>query len=166
MKALLSSLFLFIYFFSSAQTTTDQLGAVDCNFSFYSNSVHLDVIKQSLIERATAVARKSEIENESYGYAYAYTEWHLEFVSNNAIQSRYRTDDELKSRRQQYHLQFYNKTGDLLMETYIGKDKLKLWKGKVDNGITSIYTYSLNLVNLPLILLDNVSAIQIEFIER
>ena len=47
MKALLSSFFLFVYFFASAQTITDQLGGVERNFSFHSNSVRLDVIKQT-----------------------------------------------------------------------------------------------------------------------
>ncbi len=163
MKTLLITLFSTLCFYSSSQTITDQMGGVDCNFTFTSNSYNLDVIKQTLLERPKAVSKSSALENESYGYAYAYTEWHLEFVSNTSIKSRERNMEEGRNRRQKYHLEFYNKTGDLLMETYISKDKLKLWQGKAGNGI--IYTYSLNLINVPLILLDNVTNINIEYIK-
>lgn len=159
MKTILAFLLAAMSFASVAQTLTDQMGAIDCNYTIHSGQYSLDLVKQTLVERATAVARKSEIENESYGYAYAYTEWHLEFVSKNPIKSRKREADEDKSARQKYKLTFLNQAGDELLTTYIGQDKLQLWKGKSAGSV--IYTYSLNFVNIPLVLLDNVSAINI-----
>ena len=84
-----STLALFIFLFLSSslfgQSTLNDMETVNSSFSITSNNFLLDVSKQIMIKRPFANYKVSSAENESYGFAYAFTSWHLEFVSKSAI---------------------------------------------------------------------------------
>ncbi|MDG1334082.1 MAG: hypothetical protein P8P74_17230 [Crocinitomicaceae bacterium] len=160
----LFTLFIFLASFSiSAQSISDQVGGVSCSYELYSDGDTLDVIKQLLIQRPTARSGVSDIENQSYGYGYAYSSWCLEFVTNTGISTRNRNNLERRNRRGKYNVTFKNRAGGMLFSQYMGRDKVRLWKGKIHTGV--VYTYSLNLIDVPLIVLDNVASIDIVRIE-
>jgi len=162
MKPLLALLVLFSSYSTQAQTVSEKLGGVHCAFELYSDTTELDVRNQLLIGRANTESTYSSDDNSSSASALGYTEWHLEFVSRTKIGSRDRAYEERKNYRRHYHVQFTNSKGDIILSTYLGSDKIRLWAG--ESYTVPIYTYSIDLINLPLISLDDVEKMNIVFI--
>ena len=143
----------------NAQTLTENMGALSCDFEFSSNGNKLQVEKQQLIERARARKEVSTTANESYGLGYAYTEWHLEFILESEIGWRKKTDMETVDHRSKYCIQFLDSNHVVLLKQYLGLDNIIEWHG----GTTEepIHIYSLNLINTPFIILEDVTSIEI-----
>lgn len=159
MKSILAILLVFSSFSLFAQTVGDDLGTVSCEFDIHSGSNELDIRKKVLVRRATTEGVSSNYENQSYAYGYAYSEWHLEFISNTPIGSRKKASEEDYLKRGKYCIQLLNLNGDVLMKTYLIKDDLRSWEGAIDDK--PIYTYSLDLINIPLVIIDDVDALNI-----
>lgn len=157
---ILSLFALFLSFYSThAQTLTEEMGAVSCAFEFSSNGNKLEVEKQQLIERARARKEVSTTANESYGLGLAYTEWHLEFILESEIGWRKKTDMETVDHRSKYCIQFLDSNHAVLLKQYLGLDNIIEWHG----GTTEepLHIYSLNLINTPFIILEDVTSIEI-----
>ena len=158
------ALFVFLYpLFISAQSLTEKMGAISSEFEFYSDTTKLDIRSQILMKRALAKSSYSIEENASYGYAYAYTEWCLEFVSNSKIRSVARKfRNNLKA--DTYSITFLNEAGAILFSKINSKGHVRSWIGEIESK--PIYTYSLNLSSLPLVLMDDISRIEIFYVTR
>lgn len=163
MKILIAFTFLISLSLVNAQTISDEIGSVSCEFALSSNGTHLEVKKQLLTQRAEGRTEVSHDENRSYGLGLGYTEWHLEFVTTNPIITRPRTSEENGSHRDKYYIQLLDKDNNLLMKTYLTADLLRLWQGGTSTD--PLYTYSLDLIRIPLILLDDVAYLDISLIE-
>lgn len=164
MKTILTLFLIAFTSISSAQSITANLGAVECNYTILSYGYDLEVKKQHLIERSVAILKVSETDNSSYGAGLGYTEWHLEFVTGKKLESRDRdSDNEDKSVRGRYEVQFLDQDKGLLFESFVGSDKLSIWTG--GTSVNPIYTYSLNLLGFPRVLLDDVKFVEITLID-
>jgi hypothetical protein len=159
MKTAITIITLVLSFVSTSQTLVEEMGGIDSNFEFYSNGKKLDVQKQILIERSTAKASYSEVENESYGYGYAYVDWRIEFVSSNMIISRNKEKPENIWHRGRYELRLKNDSGGILLTQYLHQNMVNEWSG--NTGEAAVYTYSINLHGLPVVILNNVAVVEI-----
>ncbi len=144
----------------NAQTISQKLGGISTNFTIKSKSVLLNNEKQILIKRGVSSygIDYEPSQNFSYGYAYGYgyQSYHIEFVSENRIQEKKITN---KSKVTYYQLILGDITGNNLQNTYVSDSDVKLWIGAKEGKM--VYTYSINLVNIPIILLDDISEINI-----
>lgn len=162
MKTILS-LFLFLNALTlSAQSLSEQMGGVNSTFELYSGDSTLELFSQVLIQRAIAKQQVRQDENHSYGLGLGYVSWHLEFVSKTKIGSRPRSREE-RSKNYRYAIEFINRTGDKLLSTYLTLDRMRMWEGTVTNE--PIYTYSLDLITLPLLILDNTKSVNIVYLD-
>lgn len=162
MKFFIAISFFLSLYCVNAQTLTENMGALSCDFEFSSNGNKLQVEKQQLIERVRAKKEVSTTENESYGLGYAYTEWQLEFVLKSEFATRRSNELENADHRSKYCIQFLDSNGVILLKTYLAKEILTYWKAGTDAEPTHIY--SLNMVSFPFVILDEVSLIEIVWI--
>lgn len=165
MKTKLLTLFAILSFGASsfAQSVSDDIGSVSCEFAYFTNNEKLEVKKQLLTERAETRTEISRSENESYGSGLAYTEWHLEFVLASNIKSRNKVPDESVWHRGKYCIQLLDKNRLSLVKTYLSAERLRHWQG--GTATEPLHTYSLDLIELPLVILDDVAFIDIVLID-
>lgn len=163
MKTIITSLLIALTSISFAQSIADDIGAVSCDYTILSYGNDLEVKKQLLIQRAETILRISDRDDSSYGAGLGYTEWHLEFVTGKKVTYRERKYDEDRSLRGRYAVEFMDKDKVVLSTHYVSSDKLRLWEGGTADD--PIYTYSLNLLGFPFVLMDDVKFIEIILID-
>lgn len=163
MKTVFFLLFITLTTPGHSQTIGDQIGSVSCSYLFYTNGIKIEPLKQLLIQRAESKSQISQSENQSYGVGFAYTEWHLEFVTSSPIQTRKKFLNEESVVRRKYCIQYSDKDGKLLAKVYQSSDGITQWSGGTETE--PIYTYSLDLIDAPLVLLDDIVFLDIVYIE-
>ena len=163
--------FLFLFLVSNgllAQTLSEKLGGVATDFVIISGEDTLDIDKQIIIKRAKYKAKKDYNTYETYeggyggygyGFGYGYQSFHLEFTSKQQVG---KTNVFNGNRTPTWYCTFhyYDKNGKQTLEMFVPGSMLK--QGFNEQSVTS-YIYSLNLVNVPILVLDNTSTIHIEW---
>lgn len=155
MKLLFLLLFTVSTSFSFSQNISEDIGGVSCTFSIVSDGIDLEVKKQLMIMRAERRTEVSSLDNSSYGLGLGYSEWHLEFTAEKEITYRKKESDENIAHRGKYCIQLIDSDKTILIKTYVTADCLKQWNGGTKED--PIFTYSLDLLDLPLLLMDDVA---------
>ena len=152
-------LFLLLPFFLAGQTISEQIGGVITKFVIKSDALLLNSDKQILIEKG--IKNFSYSSCDGFGYGYGYQGLHLEFVSNEEIQLQYRKKKGLFGKRNFYYLFLKDGSGDIYKEIFLGNSNVQ----RISSDQLS-YAYSINLDDIPLILLDDLVEINIIKIEE
>ena len=169
-KHYLSICFFFFLIFNGllAQSLSEKLGGVSTDFIIVSGDDTLDIDKQIIVKRAKYKAEKDYKTHESYeggyggygyGMGYGYQSFHLEFTSNTKIVSKTIYNG---NRRPTYYCTFYcyDKNGQQILEKLVPATRLKQM---FNSQSATSFVYSLNLVGIPIVVLDNTTTIKIEW---
>ncbi|OAV45142.1 hypothetical protein [Lewinella sp. 4G2] len=147
-----------LFFFSlstmlSAQPLSQQLGGIKTDFTIYFQSQQVEVLDQVVIKRGLSNYQYETdgILEHAYGFGYGLQTYRLEVMSP--------VDFEIEERRRKshYRLVFFGEDGTKLLSRYLSRSHLFVLKGDVN-------FYSINLEDIPMLLLDNTASIDIEFV--
>ena len=153
-------LFLILFSTSSlvkAQTITPALDGYRPAFRISTDSMEMTVVDQVLIKRAVKDYFFDRILDAAYGMGYE--AWHWEFVTRQPILKR-----NLKGKKESFvRLELYNRK-----EECIGRFDLPLDRLQSTQSLSGqkIMTYSINLIDIPLILLDRTRRVDVQHIEQ
>ena len=143
----------------NAQSLTESLGATKTNFKICSNTVDLETLNQIVIQSA------EQIYSSEYGYGYQ--SFHLEFVSQKKIAA---TKAEQFENKELLQMASYYSGNKYLMTFYDSNDQILLTitvpLSSIDNFTNAsmdnrLYFYSIDLIDVPIILLDKTTKIDI-----
>ncbi|MEM9820850.1 MAG: hypothetical protein AAF985_07250 [Bacteroidota bacterium] len=154
-------LFLSLPFLLEGQSLAEKIGGVATNFRIKSDSIVLNDSQQLLIKRGVFDygIDNSEVPEESYGYAYGYgyQSYHLEFTSPHKISTIVKS----KKRRRSAHyiISLTDGAGRVYQNIKIRPSEVKSFFAV--RGKDIIYAYSINLVDVPLIILNDMSVFNI-----
>jgi hypothetical protein len=139
---------------ANAQSLIEKLGGIRTDFEIRSISTDVPVLSQAIVKRGMHRSRYHNGLDEAYGYAYGVQTYYLEFSTNSKLHERYVSK---KGRWTYYEVKLYDNSGKLIMEKKIDNHMVAI----SSNG-DDLRTYSLNLKEIPLILLDQTKKITIE----
>lgn len=148
-----SALFLFLFFPSIlfSQTITDQLKVADCDYEIVYETKKLNVIKQIIIKRGSYQSNYNWDSESGYGYGFGYESYHLEFV--------YLNNEDIKNTGN-ITIEFFDTDGEMLASynysTFLNK------KSQFPKFTKLKKYYSINLCNVPLLILDDTKRIVIK----
>lgn len=151
---------LFTFSVLQAQSLSEKLGGVATQFSFSTKDSSMNVEQQLIIKRSVTETL-IEIDEDYYSFAYGlgYEAYHLEFVSEKSIRYIMNTIVAKKRKHEFYYLvEFYDSEKKLIAEKKLGLDRIKK---TLFNEKKNQYTYSMNLKDIPIILLDQTKSIDI-----
>ncbi|MBT5530536.1 MAG: hypothetical protein HOK35_15360 [Cytophagia bacterium] len=148
--------FLILLFISSllySQSLTEQLGGIKSNFIISSNNEIVDIASQFIIKRG----------NYDYtylsegGFGYGYESYWLEIQFNTNIKP---IEKESSNKRRHFTISLFDKNNQLLLsKSYWISEDQKVKSEHLDT-LNQQY-FSLNLVDIQIVLLNNVSRIDI-----
>ena len=155
------SICLFLLLTSSglfAQKLSEKLGGISTNFTIVSGEDTLNTESQIIIKRGKFDFEKNYTGDDEggygYGYGYGYESFHFEFTSKEKI-AKTKTYNKLISSVWYCTFHCYDKDGKQILEMFLPSSRL-------ENGSGTSYVYSLNLIGIPIVILDNTVTIQIE----
>lgn len=144
-----------------AQSVSEQLGGVKTHFQLYSLTTKLDVSEQILILRAEAKHKMETdiLSGEFYatGWGYGYRSYHLEFVTQEELNAQRLPGKFGKSRYTRLRLTFFDTNKNILASFTIPYDRVDRQSYSSAKG--GPFFYSIDLINIPLVLLDQTAAI-------
>lgn len=144
-----------IPFQSIGQTLLEKLGGVKTDFILTSDTVVLEVFDQVIIQRGNVV--HGSINDGGYGYGNQ--NYFLEFITREKIQ-KIKTNGP---KNDFYRMELIDKNGNILGRIYPFLHHVKVISNK---ETPLLYTHAINLSEVPLILLDKTTRINIEFFEQ
>ena len=165
MKRLIPKFLFFIFLLIStsssiyAQSLIEKLGGVKTDFIFTSNSTDIKVIDQAIILRGFSNYNIQTNSSNSYGHAYGFglQTFYLEFITTSELKIFEKF--KKKASRAIYDIKLYDKNDTLILNFGVLYSKSK--PSIKTSGITS---YSINLIQIPLIIFDRVKTIDVTLI--
>lgn len=163
---MLAILFLTIVHSAAAQSLVEELGGVKTNFRIISDTTELPIQSQAIVWRGVKKVDKKQTEwvdsdyasahSSAYGYGYGLRALHLEFMTSSGISkvSRNESNDGIY-----FELKLFDKEQQLLFKSRMSRERMKLSSNKSD-----LKTFSLNLMDVPLILLEETDAVSIALV--
>lgn len=139
---------------ANAQSLIEKLGGVRTEFVIRSISTDVPVLSQAIVKRGMHRSNYSTGLEQAYGYAYGLQTYYLEFSTNSKIHERYVNK---KGRRTYYEIKLFDNLGKLILVKNIGNHMVK-----VSSNGDDLRTYSVNLKEIPMVLLDQTKKIEIE----
>ena len=138
-----------------SQTLIDQLGGIKTSFIITSDTLVFEVFDQILIERG----RSHFGGFYDGGFGYAYKALHLEFISRERIQKlkKYGPKDNY------FQVELLDKNGNLLARIIPKPHQVNTLSNQSE---PRWYTHSVNLEEVPIILLDKTARINLVFYEQ
>ncbi|MBB3187823.1 hypothetical protein [Microbacter margulisiae] len=141
----------------SAQNLSDSLGGIKTHFQLYSDTINLQPGEQFMLLRAEK--KYTADPTFGYGWGYGYRSYHLEFTTNKNIVVEtfkyhvgYNNDPKLV-------LSFYDVSGLLLSSLTFPFDRVSVCHNFSSTG--SPFFYSIDLIEIPISLLDHTAKIGI-----
>lgn len=145
----------------------ENLGGVNTNFEFSSDSVELTIIDQAIIQRgfyAFNFDKDKSVSNSNanaygygYGYGYGLQTFHLEFITTSEIKQVIAY--ETKPVEAKYSIKLYDDKNILLVNFEV------LYRdSKATPQTSGISSYSINLNRIPIILFNKTKRIDITII--
>jgi hypothetical protein len=125
----------------SGQQLLEQLETISTDFTFTVTNRPFSVTNQRILKRANA----RSVDWDGSGGGYGYESYHLEFVTSDPGLI---TKERLNGFT--YYFTFYDKDDKLLLRRGIHLEAID----SSSNIVGEVYFYSLDLINLPLSLLD------------
>lgn len=150
---------------ATAQTLFDALQGTKTNFQIVSDGNDLKVTDQIIIRNAEKVEIRVNI--DEYGYGYAYQSFHLEFISRKSIVAIKSDDFADKNLLQlafylsghKFLLSFYDWNNNLLTATTIPDNYVDVFTNA--SADKRMYFYSIDLIDIPILILENAKRIDI-----
>lgn len=158
-NTLLFVVFILFSFAGNTQTLSEQLGAVQTDFIITSDSVDLTVTSQQIVKRAENETYINSSHDTGEGYGYGYETFHFEFVASENLQVKPFYGRLGQDRRNRIELKFYNSSNELLTSITLDYRTLNQYSNN-DSGTSSTF-YSIDIKDVPLVLLDETSTIDI-----
>ena len=142
-----------------SQSLTEKLGGITTNFVFYSDSTELKVIDQAIIKRGVSNFKVKQNAQYSYGHGYGYglQTFHLEFTATSDIKQINEYKD--KPTKAVYQIYMYDESDNLLVNFAV-----QYYTSKVAKQTSEIKSYSINLGQIPIIILNRTTKIDIALI--
>ncbi len=142
-----------------AQSLIEKLGGVKTDFVFATDSIELHIVDQAIIQRGFSDFNVRTNSSNSYGHAYGYglQTFHLEFITTSDL----KTYEKFKNKPDKaiYDIKLYDENDTLLLNFGV-----LFGKSKATTKISGMISYSINLIQVPLILFDRVKKIDITLI--
>ncbi len=137
---------------SYGQSVADQLKQADCNFQILYEGKEVQVQRQMITLRATSESEEVKISNNYFKvYGGAYRAYHLEFAYSG----------DLIDYNDVRQAEFYNKENKRIHIADIQRDSRRITESEKSSPHKLRY-FAISLENTPLLLLDEVSYINIE----
>jgi len=169
MKHLCFFILLSSSFFLSAQSITEQLGGTRVDLLITSDTITLTTKEQVLIQRAEAKSEhhinttnninytnfNNATTTQTYAYGYGYQSLHLEFIAENHVQVKRKS----AKKRTFYTFEFFDNNGELIIKKELSPSKVNMTANKGSKAWT--YIYSIDLKDIPLVVLDKTHQINI-----
>lgn len=144
---------------AQSQSLTEKLGGITTDFVFYSDSTELTIIDQAIIKRGVYNFKVKQNAQYSYGHGYGYglQTFHLEFTATSDI----KTINEYKDKPTKAICQIYmyDENDNLLINFAV-----QYYTSKVAKQTSETKSYSINLGQIPIIILNRTSKIDITLI--
>lgn len=153
-KLLLISVLILINGLLVAQTLSTTLNAIPTNFLFSSNNVGLNVSDQFIIKNAGVFHNSKSKMDAAYGYGGGYETYRLEFVTHKNL-----SIEVIKRADYQYKLSFVDSKDKILATLTLDKNRVIHLTNPEINAAP--HFYSIDLVKIPISLLDRVTKINI-----
>lgn len=141
----------------------ENLGGVNTNFEFSSDSVELTIIDQALIQRGFYDFKFDEDKSvtysyaNAYGYGYGLQTFHLEFITTSEIKQVIAY--ETKPIQAKYNIKLYDDK-NILMVNF----EVLYRESKTTSQTSGMSSYSINLNRIPVILFNKTKRIDITII--
>lgn len=144
--------------FLHAQNLSEKLGAVQTNLIITSHGMELEVTNQIIAKRAERFYDWGGHNDGAYGYGYGYESFHLEFTVKNGEIDLPQPGGLLKGEKRTI-LDFYDAEDNLLGSVAKTPREVRL----VSNNTleNKLMHYTIDLINIPLPLLDATNRIDI-----
>ncbi len=140
-----------------AQNLGQSLGGVKTNFQFFSDTINLNVTDQIIVQRAEKKTY-SDV-NFGTGWGYGYQSIHLEFTTRKDLAVKYFEFKAGGNNGDRIEMSFYD-INNILLATYTNDFTIvDLFNNPLIKD--SLYFYSIDLINIPIILLDNTTKINL-----
>ena len=149
------ALLLLAYSTLYAQSLSEQMGGIKTHFQLTSMTTDLDVSDQMLILRAENVHQVDATFQAGWGYAYR--SYHLEFMAKKELIIQYFHFKPGRDNASKLNLTFYDANKDTLASFPIPFEQVIIYSTTSDKG--DLFFYSIDLINIPAILLDKTTAI-------
>lgn len=148
------------------QSISERAGGVTTNFIITSDSILLNDTQQILIKRGKYEysTYTSSLSDSGYGYGYGYQSFHIEFTSNKEISTVIQSKRRKSRRRVHFSLRFTDNSGRVYENVEINESEINSLIGTKDSD--KAYYYSINLASVPLLVLNEVSEINIIRVEK
>jgi hypothetical protein len=144
---------LFVLQILCAQPISESLGGIKTNFEVFTINTDLEVTEQIILlttERFTYINPQGEA-----GWGYGYQSFHFEFITKNEIKE-IQGD---KNNRHNYRLSFIDHENVILLAVDLPKSSVnKYHNPDIPN---SQFFYSIDLINIPILLLDKTKRIDL-----
>ncbi|MEL6945754.1 MAG: hypothetical protein AAFO82_24130 [Bacteroidota bacterium] len=142
---------------SSFGQLIEQVGGVRTNFVISNENNVLKVKTQAILKRGLTEHDRDwdSFSDGAYGYAYGLgvEVFRLEFITDTDLRKEKRKRSEVRK----YELRFYTKTDELLLMLTIPLRYVTVY-----SNLKKIYIYSINLQNIPFVVLDETHRIDIQ----
>ena len=138
-----------------AQSISESLGGVHTNFQIFSDSVDLNVSDQIIILRA----EKGTYSGPNAGFGYGYRSYHLEFITYKPLFSNYSKYNDSRILK----LIFYDeKNRELATRIRPIADLMQVYNEAYNPALMDFpIFYSIDLISIPIVLLDKTRKINI-----
>lgn len=153
---------LFAFLLSStgvnSQSLVKNFGGVKTNFKINLNSEDISVIDQVIVQRGTREYNSYSFSEGAYGYGYGLQSLYLEFITDTKIEMKDVPDRKVW--RTRYEIKLVDEQNSTLLILKVKFNKLRI----LSNG-DDLFTYSLNLREFPLVLLDRTRKLSIKRVD-
>lgn len=142
----------------SAQKLSEKLNVVKTNFTLTFNGENLQPTNQFIAKKARYDYNYGSIEEGGYGYGYGYESYFFEFATFNQVGIPYFS---FWKGSKSYILKFYDNFNQLIGSVERTIKHVKIVRNEIDKNTPTFF--SIDLVDIPLILLDETEHIDIKF---
>lgn len=155
--ALLILVQLFVANVLIAQSLKESLGGVKTSFHIFSDAIDLEASNQIIIIKAEKKHDQYADSFSGYGWGYGYQSFHLEFITNKDLTVKTYKRERGFSRENKLDLTFYDAENNVIASTTVPFDYVDLLRDTQKEG--GPYFYSIDLIDIPVVLLDKTSKI-------
>ncbi|MEL7220637.1 MAG: hypothetical protein AAGJ93_04910 [Bacteroidota bacterium] len=156
-------------FLLQAQSITESIGGVNTKFIIKSDSVLLNDSQQLIIKRgAYDFSRELNAPANTtlnVGYGYGYESYHLEFTSQQEILTVIQSQRKQARRDEYFLIQLLDQSGVSYRNIELNATEVESISG-ARSVRDKLYAYSINLNQIPLVVLNDIAEINIIRIER
>ncbi|MBN2637401.1 MAG: hypothetical protein JXR61_14095 [Prolixibacteraceae bacterium] len=147
-------------FNGSAQNLENALGGVKTNFQLFSDTTNLNPTNQMIIKRAEK--KSSSDVSFGTGWGYGYQSFHIEFIADKNLTEKTFKYRAGRDNEDKLELTFHGSSNVVLATCLVHYSVVDLLYHS--SAVSSRYFYSIDLIDIPLVLLNE--TVKINLIKR